>query len=102
MDGLGSKPVTVLAARCGERCVEVVEVFGADRPQRVLADGRDDVALDHPPVPIGGSGTDSTLPLGQPGVGQVVTEGDSVSPARDRHAVGFSDARRDRYGISTR
>ena len=59
-----------------------------------------DIALDHPPVPVGGRGTDSTLPFRQPRVGQVVAESDRVSATRDRHTVGFGDARRDCFGIS--
>ena len=91
-----------MATDRGERRVEVVQVFGADRPERVLADGRSDVALDHPPVPVGGGGADSTLPFRQPPVGQKVAEGDDVSSKRDRHTVGFGDARRDGFGVGLR
>ena len=53
VDSLRGEPFAVLATGCGERCAEVVEVVGADRPERVSPDDRDDVALDHPPVAVG-------------------------------------------------
>ena len=102
VDGLGGEPVAVLAAACGECGVEVVEVFGADRLECVQADGRGDVAFDHPPVAVGGGGTNSTLPFGQPRVRQVVAEGDSVTCTQDRHTVGLGDARRHRFCVSER
>ena len=56
----------------------------------------------NPPVPVGGGGADSALPFRQPCVGQGVAESDRVSSARDRHTVGFGDARRDCFGVSAR
>ena len=102
VDGLGREPATVLAARCSERCVEVVEVFSADRPKRVPPYGRSDVALDHPAVSVRRGRTNTTLPLRKPRVGQVVAERHRVSPTRERHTIGFGDAGRDRFGIGAR
>lgn len=102
VDRLGSEPITMLPAARAQRGVEVVQVFGADRPERIPADGRNDVALDHPPVPVRGGGTDSTLAFRKPRVSQVVAERHRVSPTRGRHTIGFGDARRDRFGIGAR
>ena len=99
VDRLGSEPITMLPAARAQRGVEGVQVFGADRPERIPADCRNDVALDYPPVPICGGGTDSTLPFRKPRVSQVVAKGHRVSSTRERHAVGFGDARRDRFGV---
>ena len=104
VDGLGGEPVTVLAAGCGERCVEVVEVFGADRPERVLSDGRGDVSLDHPPVPVRRwwRGLDVAARAATCWSSQVVAQRHRVSSTRDPHTVGFRDARRDCFCVSTR
>ena len=75
-DRLGGAAGAVAAAGGGEGVVEGVEVVGAQTTERDVTDGRVDVAVDEPRVPVGGRGTDLATLVRDPGVGEELAERD--------------------------
>ena len=79
VDGLGCEAGVVAAAAVGEVVVEVVEVVGAEAAQWEMAEGGVDVVVDHPGVAVGGGWSCLLSASGEPGVGEVLGEGDVVA-----------------------
>ena len=77
--GLGGEPVAVAAAGRGEAFVEVVEVVGAKPSKWNVPDGRCDVVLDEPGVPVGGGRPNLAALVRQPGRAQEVIEPDRAA-----------------------
>lgn len=66
VDGLGAETSSTGTAVVDQVAVEAIEMLATKRAEGDVADGRDDVVVDDPPVPGGGPGTQLTDAAGHP------------------------------------
>jgi hypothetical protein len=88
-DRLGCAAGAVSTAGGGEGVVQVVEVIGAQPTQRDVTDGRVDVAVDEPGVPVRSGGADLATLVRDPRVGEELAKRHRTGRCR-RFGVAFA------------